>query len=343
MWRQSLSLAAAVFVSAQMAQAGGTLYAVRESDDVLVKIDLDTLVFSDVGPIGTAFAFGGLAFDPGSQTMYMVPGRSNDSLYRVNINTGASTLIGPHGVVDMFGLAFDTSTNTLYATQFSGGTSFYRMNTSSGAATLIGNMGRGIGGLAYDYTADRLIGLEDGAGDLWEINRSNGALTLLNDGPFNNDSGLAYDPERNYLWGIDWSGVFFYFDINNGFARTDVRTGLGAHDGLEWVGPLGASLSTGGVCPGRVTVSWNGATPSRPMGIVFANSTGNFVIPGGVCGGTQLGLSNQGIQLVFSGNTGPNGSGQVAGNAGGSACRKYLQMVIVDGSPCGTTNVAQIP
>ncbi|MCL4196914.1 MAG: hypothetical protein KJZ69_05420 [Phycisphaerales bacterium] len=343
MFRQSLALAGSMLISAQIAQAGGTLYAVRESDDVLVKIDLDTLTFSDVGSLGTAFAFGGLAFDPGSQTMYMAPGRNNNSLYRVNLNTGAATLIGSHGVIDMFGLAFDTSTNTLYATQFSQGTNFYRVNTSSGAATLIGNMGRGIGGLAYDYRGDRLIGVQDGAGDLFDINRSTGATTLLYDGPYCNDSGLAYDPERNYLWGIDWNGVLYYFDVNSGFARTDVRTGLGAHDGLEWVGALGPSLSTSGDCPGRVTVSWNGATPSRPMGIVFANTTGNFVIPGGACGGTQLGLSNQGIQLVYSGNTGANGSGQVSSNAGTLACRKYLQMVIVDGSPCTTTNVAQIP
>lgn len=343
MLRQSVLLAGVLLISSPAALAGGTLYTVRESDDVLVKIDLDTLTFTDVGRLGTPFAFGGLAYDPGSQTMYAVPGRNNNSLYRVNLNTGAATLVGPHNVIDMFGLAFDTSTNTLYATQFSQGTSFYRLNTSTGAATLIANMGRGIGGLAYDYRGNRLIGVEDGAGDLYDINRSNGATTLLYNGPYCNDSGLAYDPERNYLWGIDWNGVLYYFDVNAGFARTDVRSGLGSHDGLEWVGALGAGLSISGTCPGRITVSWNGTTRSRPMGIVFANATGNFVIPGGVCGGTQLGLSNQGIQLVYTGNTGPNGSGQVSGNAGTAACRKYLQMVIADGSPCSTTNVAQIP
>lgn len=49
----------------------------------------------------------------------------------------------------------------------------------------------------------------------------------------------------------------------------------------------GPSLRLSGACPGRVTVAWAGATPSRPMGILFAASTGNFVIPGGVCAGTQ--------------------------------------------------------
>ncbi len=105
----------------------------------------------------------------------------------------------------------------------------------------------------------------------------------------------------------------------------------------------GPTLRISGDCPGRITVAWADATPSRPMGIALANSTGSFVIPGGACGGTQLGLSNSGLQLVYSGNTGASGSGQVSSNAGTLACGKYLQMVVVDGSPCTTSNVVQIP
>ncbi len=109
------------------------------------------------------------------------------------------------------------------------------------------------------------------------------------------------------------------------------------------LGAGGLSLSITGACPGRVTVSWSNATPSRPMGIALANSTGNFTVPGGVCGGTQLGLSNSGLQLVYTGNTGAGGSGNVSSNAGTAACRKFLQMVVADGSPCETSNVVQIP
>ncbi len=105
----------------------------------------------------------------------------------------------------------------------------------------------------------------------------------------------------------------------------------------------GPALRISGSCPGRVTVSWANATPSRPMGILFSSNTGSFVIPGGVCAGTQTGLSSSGLQVVFTGNTGPNGSGQVSANAGTPACRRYLQMVVADGSPCSTSNVVQIP
>ncbi len=105
----------------------------------------------------------------------------------------------------------------------------------------------------------------------------------------------------------------------------------------------GPTLRISGDCPGRVTVAWANATPSRPMGIALANSTGSYTLPGGICAGTQLGLSSSGLQLVYSGNTGANGSGQVSSNAGTGACRKYLQMIVVDGSPCTTSNVVQIP
>ncbi len=105
----------------------------------------------------------------------------------------------------------------------------------------------------------------------------------------------------------------------------------------------GPTIRVTGQCPGRVTVAWSDATASRPMGILFSSSTGSFVIPGGVCAGTQTGLSGSGLQVVFTGNTGPNGSGQVSANAGTPACRKYLQMVVADGSPCSTSNVVQIP
>lgn len=212
---------------------GGELYAVRESDDVLVKIDSESHQITDVGPLGTSFAFGGLAWD--GQTMWAVPGRGNNSLYTIDIESGAATLVGSHGVNDLFGLEWDPSTQTLYASQFSGGRSFYRLNTSTGAATLIGVMNRGIGGLAYDSMRDILVGVEDGAGDLWEIERESGAQTLLFAGEFTNDSGLAYDPDQDVLWDIDWSGNLFKYDIEGGYARTTVLSGLTAHDGLAYV------------------------------------------------------------------------------------------------------------
>lgn len=138
-------------------------------------------------------------------------------------------------------------------------------------------------------------------------------------------------------------------DVNNPypFGQVYANPGFGSFPSFDYTfrttsGAAGSTLRISGQCPGQVTVSWSNATPSRPMGIVLGNGTGSFNIPGGPCAGTQLGIAG-GLQLVYTGNTGASGSGQVSSNAGTAACRKYLQMVIVDGSPCDTTNVVQIP
>lgn len=161
--------------------------------------------------------------------------------------------------------------------------------------------------------------------------------------------GIAWDPADDTLWltGAFGTAGHIYQYSKTGTLLQDLTisgldtTILGAE--FQHGGTARLSLRITGVCPGRVTVSWSNATPSRPMGIALANSTGNFVIPGGACAGTQTGLSNSGLQLVYQGNTGANGSGNVSSNAGTAACLKYLQMFVVDGSPCDASNVVQIP
>jgi len=219
-----------------------TLYAVRESDNSLVSIDAGTLAYTPIGGLGVGFDFGGLAWNSNSSTLFMIGGRRNDSLYTVNTGTGAATLVGSHGINDLFGLAYDSVNNQLYGTQFSGGSGFYRLDMGTGAATFVATMGRQIGGLAYDSRNDRLVGIEDGAGDLFEIDRGTGAQTLLFDGAFVNDSGLAYDPSRDFFWDIDWNGNLYSYDQGAGFARTTQLTGLGAHDGLAYVGAVGPAV-----------------------------------------------------------------------------------------------------
>lgn len=104
----------------------------------------------------------------------------------------------------------------------------------------------------------------------------------------------------------------------------------------------GLTLALGGACPGTINIGWSGATPSKQMGIVYARNTGSFRVPGGPCAGTSLGLGSNQLQLVNTVNTG-RGSGNVNGNAGPSACGGYLQLVVVEGNPCTTSNVVRLP
>lgn len=137
-------------------------------------------------------------------------------------------------------------------------------------------------------------------------------------------------------------------DVNNGypFGQVYANSGFGSFPGFDYTfrttsGSAGLGLTLSGSCPGPITVSWSGATPNKNMGIVFASNTGNFTIPGGPCGGTTLGLGTRDLRLVNTISTG-SGSGRVNGNAGTPACGGYLQLVVIEGSPCTTSNVAQI-
>ncbi len=207
-------------------------FTVRTSDRMLQKFNTTTLQFSDVGPLGVGFDFGDLAWDNLNQTMYMVQGFAGSGLYTVNTTTGAATLVGSHGFNNMFGLTYDPTTDTLYGSQSTTGTGFYNINKSTGGATFIGNPGIGLDALLYDPHRDQVAGLYAGPGSLWSINRTTGQATQLGGGGFVNNCGMAYDPATDKYWVIDWSGSVYTFDPANGYARTTIASGLGAHDGL---------------------------------------------------------------------------------------------------------------
>ena len=221
--------------------SAGTLFALNNGNNSLYTIDTNTLNVSLVGALGTDIDFAGAAYDGSSGTLYMIGGRNNDNLYTVNTTTGAATLVGAHGVNDLFGLEFDSSTGTLYGTQFSGGTGFYSLNTTTGAANLIANMAHGIGGLSYNSATNKLVGIEDGAGAFYEINRATGAQTFLGGDGFVDDSGLAYDADLNVYWDLDYQGNLRRYNATT-FERTTVLSGLGTYDGLAYANGGGGAV-----------------------------------------------------------------------------------------------------
>ncbi len=320
--------------------AAGTLYTVRTSDRMLRSFDTQSLVFTDIGPLGVGFDFGDLGWDPGSQKMYLVQGFAGTGLYTVNLSTGAATLVGSHGSVDMFSLVYDPGSGKMYCGESTRNTRFFEINLSNAVITQIGNPGISMDAMTYDPVRNMIVAAYAGPGDLYSINPANGSATLLYDGAFFNNCGMAFDADTQLYWLIDWSGNLYSYDPANGYARTLVRSGLGSHDGLAAVTTGGGySLRVSGQCPGMLTVSWNGATPNRQQGLVFGLNQGNTTIPGGVCQGTVLGIQG-GLQLVRTFSTG-SGSGSISGNAGTAACGHFLQLV--EAPSCNTSNVARIP
>ncbi|MDJ0848631.1 MAG: hypothetical protein QNK04_09660 [Myxococcota bacterium] len=76
------------------------------ADDQLITIDPDTAAVTPIGLLGTSVlapTVGGLAFGPGDSLYFS----DHFSLYSVDVDTGAATLIGAHGTgTPMAGLAF---------------------------------------------------------------------------------------------------------------------------------------------------------------------------------------------------------------------------------------------
>ena len=86
-----------------------------------------------------------MTYDPNGDVLYMVDGRESNSLFAVNRSTGAATLVGSHGISDMFGLSYDSTNDVLYGNTGPG--VIYTLNVATGAATLVGASGQTIASL----------------------------------------------------------------------------------------------------------------------------------------------------------------------------------------------------
>ncbi len=103
------------------------------------------------------------------------------------------------------------------------------------------------------------------------------------------------------------------------------------------------TLAVSAQCPqgGGIIVEWGGATPNAQVALLFARSTGSFVIPNNrPCPGTMLGLSNDQLQVAFTGGAGQGGSRLLTSNIGPGLCGAHLQLL--DLTTCGTSNTAPI-
>ncbi len=213
----------------------GTLYVVADSTDTLMRADPDTGTITPIGALGVSYAFGDLAWNPVNGILYMVDGRGAQGLYRVNVTTGAATLIGTHGIVDMFALAFSPSTGLLYGIAAN---ALYRLNLTTGAATLIGTTGASasINGLAWDSARGRMVALTanlSGA-SVYSINLSTGAGTLLASTIAIDNNGWTYDSVADRLTAVDYGGEMYAYDPTT-FARTELANGTVARTGVAFV------------------------------------------------------------------------------------------------------------
>ncbi|HWU86919.1 MAG TPA: hypothetical protein VN253_06575 [Kofleriaceae bacterium] len=207
----------------------------------LRTIDLDTGMITDVATLDVPVAFGDLAWDRVGQKLYMIDGRGNKGLYTVNTSTGATTLIGTHGLTDAFALGFDPAdANRLYLVTAPGtGNSLYRVSPVTGAVGLVANLAGNTSrmeGLAFDSKRNLFVGATT-SGTINTINPITGALVQVGTTAGMNDFGMTYDPFVDKLWAVDVSGRLISIDPNQGYASTIVAQNIGLHPGIAIVLP----------------------------------------------------------------------------------------------------------
>lgn len=117
--------------------ADGNLYAVDNSSDVAYQVNPATGVFTAIGSLGVNIQRCGLAYDCTLDRMFLVDGDDADTLYRVNMDSGALsnavTLDGAHFAGA--GLEYRTGYGELYA---STGDRLLRINPTTGAYVNVG-------------------------------------------------------------------------------------------------------------------------------------------------------------------------------------------------------------
>lgn len=206
---------------------------------------------------------------------------TQQGLYRIDTNTGAATLIGNTGLVNINGISFDGSTGTLYA--YTTTADLYKIDVNTGASILIGaNLGivpEGdiaiTGGAAFATNAGQFGSISIGSGAYTTIGAMGNAADDV--------SGLAFDATGG-LFGYSKNGgledTLIRIDTATGSATTVGGTGLSsisAVGGLAFDGDLGVMFLTDGAALYSVNTSTGAAGFIGSHGV--ADFSGLAVIP----------------------------------------------------------------
>jgi hypothetical protein len=217
-----------------------SIYLINDTALHLQRItNLAAPVIVDVGALGSPFAFGDCTWDYANKKMFVVEGRNTQSLYTVNLGTGATTLIGRHGISDMFALAWYPVTGTLYGVGIDnvagGGQALYTIDETTAAATRIGPTAIYANGLAWDYRRNQMVAGVPGS-PFYTIDLATGNATVISGtmGLGNNDA-VTYDPGNDKFWQANYDGLVTRFDPASNYAATQLLSAQGVHTCLTYV------------------------------------------------------------------------------------------------------------
>ncbi len=184
-----------------------------------------------------------MGLDIAANVVYGVSyGSGNNFLNKWDLTTLTHTQItfSPYPE-NMTGGDYDNTNGIFYTVGTAWGTNMpqklFSINTTTGVATLIGNLGitatypgyvpqgEGLGGIAYDPLLNVLYGVSATTDNLYTINVTTGAATLV--APLSQlgltTRGLAYDFNLGKLWAQDGAGVLYEIDKNTGMIVSTIN------------------------------------------------------------------------------------------------------------------------
>ncbi len=211
------------------AAGAATIYSTGNDGTALITIDTITGSGALVGSSGFAYTYAA-AFTPDGTLWTIINGFTNGQLATFNLTTGAATPVGTAwGTTDVFALEADGA-GTLYAAGYNG--NFYRVNTSTGQLTLVGNLGfPSIMDMTFDNSGTLWAVAQTGPNDndLYTINPATGVGTLVCTlSGVNLGMGLMVDPVTNIMYGTDYVGSAFLYQIDPiACSATPIGTGIG--------------------------------------------------------------------------------------------------------------------
>jgi len=186
----------------------GTLFAVSDASEVLLRVDVTTGVATVVGSLGLAGQGTGTGNNLDFGLGFTCDGRlwlsaeTAQKLWEVNVLSGATRAVGALGA-KITGLAARGA--QLYGIGASGDERLYRIDTATGASTVVGSrLGDNIrfddGGLDFDADGNLWAVLDyrptepNRASDLARIDASTGVATLTGRSIADDGEGLAIAP-----------------------------------------------------------------------------------------------------------------------------------------------------
>jgi hypothetical protein len=180
--------------------------------------------------VGGTERFFSMAVRPSDNQAFALSFGTTSSLYKINLNTGAFSLVGSTQTGDMLGLAVNPFTGQLYGLKNQ--TGLYSINSTTGQATLIGSAGDVNRGLDFSPSGN-LFGFSNG-GALYRVNPATGAATPVGGTgapmPMPPPAGIMEDAAftaAGELYTGDFSGNIYRMDPTTGNGVLVGTTGMG--------------------------------------------------------------------------------------------------------------------